>query len=592
MGRSIRAFAFAAVLAVPAIAPAQPVVPPPGGADAAQRGNGPPGAIAPAAAPGPAPTAAIDEARIRELVDRELARVLTERAAREAAERAAKETATRDAAVSDAVEVRGASGFTDTRLAFTLSNENLFAKPGETTPSVPGWRFGAPSSLGVLFFDHYDTRYSGFENLSHAVLYREYSHGHLQAEAGLVLRINELSAEDINLADDGSYLTLSYWRDPSHKDPARISLTAFPISADRLRLGYSYRLSWGGSPEYNHSGAGVPGIKLQVDSARGYAFIAAKTALVPDRENPDLRAALGVLGGAGIEFGSMLRLEINGGTFDRGDTPFPGVRPEKLRLLGASFQASLHHGMPVSSSLDYQLYRFHGESVSGWFAPERYPGGVAWLAQSEVTVLGQRLRDPATPTGTVIQRAIAEDLNLRVKLDRIRLRLDLSYRSVPFILHTDLVDVAYSDFPLSDATSGDYFAAAGIDRNWNDWLTLGLIAGVEKPATLTIAAVLPGPPGSDGTVVRSTEVIRSDNVETLRTPLPIGRDTAPVEPAVKLSARADLSSIFAILVEVSYRYSRSQSRASPCADPLGCAVDDAPEKRHQLGVQATLQAHF
>jgi hypothetical protein len=133
----------------------------------------------------------------------------------------------------------------DTRLAFTLTNENILAKPGETTPSAPGWRFGTPSSLGVLFFDGYDTRYSGFETLSHATMYREYGSGHLQAEGAFVVRINDLGENTISLSDDGSYLTISDWKDPTHKDPTRVSLTAFPVSADRFRLGYSYRLSWG-----------------------------------------------------------------------------------------------------------------------------------------------------------------------------------------------------------------------------------------------------------------------------------------------------------------------------------------------------------
>src|SRR4030095_10625399 len=98
-------------------------------------------------------------------------------------------------------DMTGQSGFFDTRLAFTLTNENILAKPGETIPSVPGWRFGTPNSLGVLFFDNYDTRFSGFETLSHAVAYRSYSRGHLQAEGAFVLRINELSENNIALSD-------------------------------------------------------------------------------------------------------------------------------------------------------------------------------------------------------------------------------------------------------------------------------------------------------------------------------------------------------------------------------------------------------
>ena len=138
-------------------------------------------------------------------MDRELARVLTERAAKEAAEKAAKE-AEKEATAKESTDsdLTGASGFMDTRLAFTITNENILAKPGETIPSVPGWRFGTPNSLGVLFFDNYDTRFSGFETLSHATMYRSYSKGHLQAEGAFVLRINELSETNISLSDAGT----------------------------------------------------------------------------------------------------------------------------------------------------------------------------------------------------------------------------------------------------------------------------------------------------------------------------------------------------------------------------------------------------
>src|SRR4029079_7847581 len=100
----------------------------------------------------PAPT--LDDAKVREIVDRELARVLTERAAQEAAEKAAREQTEREQAADKPGDLTGQSGFMDTRLAFTLTNENILAKPGETIPSVPGFRFGVPNSLGVLFFDN------------------------------------------------------------------------------------------------------------------------------------------------------------------------------------------------------------------------------------------------------------------------------------------------------------------------------------------------------------------------------------------------------------------------------------------------------
>jgi hypothetical protein len=532
------------------------------------------------------PGAALDDARIRELVDREVARILTERAAKEAAERAAKEVADKESVSNEPGELRGSSGFMDTRLAFTVTNENMLVKPGETIPSAPGWRFGTPSSLGVLFFDSYDTRYSGFETLSHAVMYREYTRGHLQAEASLVIRLDDLSENAINLADDGTYVTLSDWKDPTHKDPTRISLTAFPLSADRFRLGYSYRLSWGGSPEYRRSASSVPGVKLQYDGPNMYAFVGAKSSLVVDPKDIQEKAALAGLAGAGFDPTSMVRVEINGGYFDRGYNELADVRAKKVRLYGVSMQASIHRGTPIQSSVDYRLYRFGGESVTGLFAPERYPGGLSWIAQSELTVLGQTLKDPEMPGATVTQYGKAGDLNVRVKIDRVRLRLDLSYRDLAFILHSLPSFPPYLGIPASYGTSADYLGAVGADRNWGDWLTLGLVAGVEKPATLTSPAMAT----ADGTMA-STLVVRSNNVDTLVAFLPLGA-TGVAQVAAKGTARADFAKVFSVLLEVFYSHDRNQSHLRSITSDPGSAAEYVFGPPNQLGLNATLQARF
>ena len=78
-----------------------------------------------------------------------------------------------------------AGDYVDTRLNFTLTDENLLVKPGETDPSVPGVRIGQPNSLGILFFDNYDTRYTGYENLTHLVIYKKMGNGALHGRGGL-----------------------------------------------------------------------------------------------------------------------------------------------------------------------------------------------------------------------------------------------------------------------------------------------------------------------------------------------------------------------------------------------------------------------
>src|SRR5689334_19754410 len=271
----------------------------------------------------PAP---IDEAKVREMVDREVARIIADREAKLAAEhKAAEETAASAAPGAGEDYLSGSNGFMDVRLAFTLTNENMLVKPGETIPSVPGWRFGRPNSLGTLFFDNYDTRFSGYETLSTAVMYRDYQKDHLEVEGAFVLRMNELSERRIDFSDAGSYIYASWWKDPTHTDKTRYSLTAFPISADRFRLGYSYRLSWGGSEEYRRSTQAVPGIKLQYDAEKVYAFVGAKSAVVLDPETAEQVAVLGFLGGAGYDVNDKVRVETNFGYFNKGGNELEDV---------------------------------------------------------------------------------------------------------------------------------------------------------------------------------------------------------------------------------------------------------------------------
>src|SRR5262249_11719157 len=189
--------------------------------------------------------------------------------------------------------------------------------------------------------------------------------------------------------------------------PTRISLTAFPVSADRFRLGYSYRLSWGGDPEYSRARSSTPGVKLQYDTEGAYAFIGAKSAVVLDRRTAEDKSALAALGGAGIDPTPMTRLEINGGIFDRGYNELVDVNDQHVLLYGACGQASIHKGMPLRSSVDYRLYKNNGENVSNLFLPESYPGGLSWLAQSEFTVLGQTLKDPEKTGSTKRQYGMA-----------------------------------------------------------------------------------------------------------------------------------------------------------------------------------------
>jgi hypothetical protein len=288
-----------------------------------------------------------------------------------------------------------------------------------------------------------------------------------------------------------------------------------------------------------------------------------------------------------------VRLEANGGYFDRGYNELVDVNNQKVQLFGASFQLSVHKGMPVQSSVDYRLYKFDNERVAGLFDPVKYTGGLSWLAMSEFTYLAQTLKDPNKTGTTVIQPGVAGDLNVRVVMNRTRLRFDVSYRDLAFILHSVPSLPTYEDFPSQYETSPDLFAAIGADQNWNDFLTLGVIAGIEKPATLTSPTGIAGQPGATG---KSTAVIRNNNIDTIITILPTG-ESAAEQLALKGSAKLTFGRIYSALLEVFYSYDPNTTRyqRAGCTDVQACPDQPFEFKFgnfNQLGVNATLQARF
>src|SRR5262245_16815879 len=209
--------------------------------------------------------------------------------------------------------VARAGDYVDTRLNFTLTNENMLVKPGQTNPSVPGFRIGQPNSLGILFFDNYDTRYTGYENLTHLVIYKKFGNDRVEAEGAYVLRLLQFTDVTLSSIDDGSYIRLVYWFDRNHAQEGggktNLALVAFPLSSDRMRLGYSYRLSWGGNPiffkvnpdlpvsdtgqRFASNSNPAPGLKLQLSGERYYAYLGFKTSMLLDK-NPNVNEQVAV----------------------------------------------------------------------------------------------------------------------------------------------------------------------------------------------------------------------------------------------------------------------------------------------------------
>ena len=497
--------------------------------------------------------------------------------------------------VASSPPVRPPSDFMDSRLSFTCTHEDLFREP-TVLPSAPGFHCGRPNSLGVLFFDNYDTRFSGFETLSHLALYTHSDEGHWDVEGGFIVRINELSEDNIRLSDGGSYVRAAYWLDPARAAKTRLALVAFPVSSDRMRLGYSYRISWGGSPEFFKANPDVPqssgknpestpGAKLHLDGERYNAYLGVKSSLLLDPEINEKRSVMAGLAGLGVDVTPMLRVEANGGVFDRGKNEAEDVLGEPVVLYGASAQVALHSGMPVGSSIDYALYRNEPESVARLFKKEQYPGGVSWLVSAEATMIRQTLKDPAKTGSTRKQDGRAWDVNVRVKIGRTRLKADVMERDLGFILHSIPSLPTYWDFPKSYKKTREFFASVGADHYFpGSRLTVGATLGMDRPATLATptAAAIPG-----NQTTSTTLVVRN---ESSRSVLPEGESAAPIW-AVKGTVRLDLSDALAALGDVYFQYDPNTVRYDREA-PEGSFNRASFASFEQLGFNVTLQARF
>ncbi|MBI5480380.1 MAG: hypothetical protein HY906_16070 [Deltaproteobacteria bacterium] len=506
-----------------------------------------------------------------------------------------------------------AGDWVDTRLNFTVTDENLLVRPGETNPSVPGVRIGMPNRLGILFFDNYDTRYSGYENLSNLAIYAHKSWRLTEVEGAFVLRVMELSDLANQIIDNGSYIKLTRNITPNRDRPTYLALTLFPMSGDRMRLGYSYRISWGGSPVFfkpnpdNPTGSTgsnsnpVPAAKLQIGTERYYAYVGAKTSVFLNPKTNEQEAHASGLLGVGVDPFKALRLELNGGYFDRGGNPKEEVLGASVRLMGASIRATYHVGMPVGTSADYLLYKNDPASVGFWFQKESYPGGLSYLVSASFNLLAQSLQDPDHAASTKYQLAHAADLLARLKWNFTRLHASVMFRTLSYILNNVPSFVPFQDFPAAASVKPEIFAALGASQYFpRRRITLGLTAGIQLPATFTAPQLPPELVGNNPVQLgqSSTMVVRQEGDVSL---LPAGEKAMPIY-AVKLLARQDFLEYFAAIIDLYYTLDQNQSKLCRSFDGATCAPADATGresefirtfiKPHALGFNVTLQAKF
>lgn len=493
-----------------------------------------------------------------------------------------------------------AGDFVDTRITLLFADDNVLAGAGETTPNSPAARFGAATSGNTQFYDNFNTKYSGFETLTKLVLYKQapaYFDG-LTTEAALALQLMVAREKPtavlqaVQMKDDSSYLRLNYTpKSWSASKGEGLSLTGFPLSADRFRLGYAYKISWGGSPVFGPNAESVPGAKLQATKEIAenqiiYGFVGLKTTLLLNEKIHEQETNYGVLGGAGVDLTPFLRWDVNGGYFQKGVNPSQSVLGAPVRARGVSSQLVLHQGTPIGSSVDFALYKNDPDMPTRFFTPESYPGGFSFSTSVEGSYLEQTLADPDVAGQTSKQSAYAAALQVRAKLDYWRFSVLGMLRSVSFIQFNTPSFPPFQDFPDGTTLKDERFIAVGVDYYLkNLHLTPGLIAGVQMPASFSTRDNLGGNNPAEFLQGTRTVVLRDENLITV---LPSDEETKVIY-STKATLRWQLSDYFAAAGEFFVNVDHNRVTFRDSADGV---AQPTFEKPLIVGFNTMLQARF
>lgn len=393
--------------------------------------------------------------------------------------------------------------FMDTRLSFSLSDDNFLRGPGQTTPSSPFLDF-SPRSSNQLFFDNLNRRDTGYETLSHMVLHRRQK-GFLpgmDSEAAIVARFRFFSNDTTgrlgsSFGDDGSYLRMRYFFSGSVADERapHLDLVMFPFNSDRFRLGYLYDISWGGLPIFPARNVAAPGAKLQLNVYDGYFYVGAKTARLLDEDINEIEANWGGMVGAGYDFFDLVSVEMGGGVFQRGTNPLAGVEGEPVIGYGGSARVAFHYNRSVPGSVDFRLYRADPAMADLFNITRKARRGFSFLAAAEYSHLQHTLQDPGNARSTKLQFANASAISMRFGWDNLEIGADGVYRDLSFILFNRPSMVPFQDFPRDSIVTPEFMTA--LSASWffeKLHLTPGIVVGVQMPATF--AGLEPGTLGS------------------------------------------------------------------------------------------------
>ncbi len=451
-----------------------------------------------------------------------------------------------------------------TRVTFAIADDNLLAGAEDRSPAA-GFKLAADR----LFYDAIEQRKRGFETETQLVVYKRVPtyFKRMDAEAAFVVELQHYTNEktyktETQIRDDGSYIKLNWYTKRSDYTGDQVSLTMFPFDSQRMLLGYTYNITWGGERTFPNNAPGgdsarsntmVPGMRLRYDfkvgtGKDGYVWAGAKTARLLNEQINEPQTYYGLLGGAGVSFTRWMTLEVNGGYFQRGAFPpqgskFPGIGGKTAQAFGGSTRLTFRKGMPIGTSIDFQLFRYSPDATYLLTQNQIYDNRFAASGAFEFTGVGQTLLDWEKPDTTVIRPAMAGAFNGRLRIKKTRLFSTALFRNLDYVV-LDIPGVApYKAFPAGAEVKPEWFLVLGADYYLpRTRLTPGVVFAYKSPAAYK----------SNGT----TLVFREYNdVETL----PTGQNAFNILSS-KLTLKWDVAPFFVIVSELRYTLDSNRTK--------------------------------
>jgi len=483
-----------------------------------------------------------------------------------------------------------AGSFIDTTITGYFGDDNLLAGPEDFSPSP-----GLSNAYPELFFEGLEAEKTVAVTETHLVVYKKmpgFIKG-LETEAALVVEFEifrdpdngkvgpSVSQIDASIQDDGSYLKVIGYFDREAMTGPNLSFTLFPFDSQRFLLGFSYDLTWGGERTFPTNFGPVPGFKLHLDLDEAYFFAGAKTQpRIMQYYDNQVENQYGLLWGGGLRAGPLF-FDANAGLFDRGHFDIQSQLDSTIYAGGGSAQIGLRFGDEIGESVDFRLYRNDPDARDAASEQIEYTPGVHFLWGTEFSGIAQTAIDFEDSGSTTNSWATAGDTNIKLRIHRFRVKVDVVYRSLNFLVFNTPGLTPY--YSLSEAldTQPQFYGAVGVDYFIEKaHLTPGVIFGLMQPAAARGGEDLVNT--FDGVVV----VRDANDLEFL----PAGTDPFQIL-SVKGTLRWDLSRMLAVMTEVSFTLDYNQSKT--IGEDAGNQIRVLDETRaRQLGLNVLMQAKF